>query len=307
MEQEEKNRKKNGATPVLMLIGSRGQLGSDCREIFSSSFVVESFNSVGLDLTFPDEVYAAVLACRPAVILNCAAHTRVDDCETESEKAYLVNAESPARMAAAAKRCGALLVHISTDYVFAGDREVDRGYVEGDAVAPVSVYGRSKLAGEEAIARSGCEYLIVRTAWLYGINGHNFLKTMLRLAAADPALERKIVADQFGCLTWSRRLAQQLLSLVESGKRGLYHGVGEGSANWFQVASRFLELMEVEHSLVPCTTAEYPTPARRPENSILRNRRLKDDGLLLMRPWQEDLEFFVSCFRDRLLQEASMM
>ena len=102
-------------------------------------------------------------------------------------------------------------------------------------------------------------------------------------------------------------MAQQLLSLVESGKRGLYHGVGEGSASWFQVAARLLEFMEVEHCLVPCTTAEYPTPARRPANSILLNRRLKDDGLLLMRPWQEDLELFVSLYRDRLLQEASMM
>ncbi|MCD6533895.1 MAG: sugar nucleotide-binding protein, partial [Deltaproteobacteria bacterium] len=164
-----------------------------------------------------------------------------------------------------------------------------------------------KLAGEEAVANSGCAYLAVRTAWLYGINGHNFLKTMLRLVLAEPGRDRKVVADQFGCLTWSRTLAQQLQSLVESGKRGLYHGVGEGSASWFQVAVRFLELMEVEHCLVPCTTAEYPTPARRPANSILLNRRLKDDGLLLMRPWQEDLELFVTLYRDRLLQEASIM
>ncbi|MEA3332635.1 MAG: dTDP-4-dehydrorhamnose reductase [Pseudomonadota bacterium] len=307
MDQEKKNSKKNGTNPRLMLIGSRGQLGSDCREIFSPSFEVISFNSDDLDLTLPDEVYAAVLACQPEVIINCAAHTRVDDCETESEKAYLINAESPARLAAAANCCGALLVQVSTDYVFAGDRDISQGYVEGDAVAPVSVYGRSKLAGEEAVAKSGCAYLIVRTAWLYGINGHNFLKTMLRLALADSGLERKVVADQFGCLTWSRTLAQQLLSLVEAGKRGLYHGVGEGSASWFQIAARFLELMEVKHCLVACTTVEYPTPARRPANSILLNRRLKDDGLLLMRPWQEDLELFVRCYRDRLLQEASMM
>ena len=305
MDQEKGRREKKSTKPRLMLIGARGQLGFDCREIFSPSFEVESFSSDDLDLTRPDDVSAAVLTCRPEVIINAAAHTRVDDCETDSEMARLVNAESPARLAAAARRCGAILVQVSTDYVFAGEREIPQGYAEGDEVAPVSVYGRSKLAGEKAVAGAGCSYLIVRTAWLYGLNGHNFLKTILRLALAEPGRERKVVADQFGCLTWSRRLAQQLLCLVESGKRGLYHAVGEGSASWFQVASRFLELMEVEHRLVPCTTAEYPTPARRPANSILLNRRLKDDGLLLMRPWQEDLELFVSRYRDRLLKKVS--
>ena len=305
MVKEKSNREKKGTKSRLMLIGARGQLGCDCREIFSPLFEVESFSSDDLDLTRPDDVSTAVLSCRPEIIINCAAHTRVDDCETDSEKAHLINAESPARLAAAAKSCGALLVQVSTDYVFSGERGIPQGYAEGDAVAPVSVYGRSKLAGEEAVVAAGCAYLIVRTSWLYGINGHNFLKTMLRLALDEPDKERKVVADQFGCPTWSRSLAQQLLSLVESGKRGLYHAAAEGSASWFQVASRFLELMEVEHHLVPCTTAAYPTPARRPANSILLNQKLKDDGLLLMRPWQEDLELFVSRYRDRLLKEAA--
>ena len=304
MGQEKNSREENSTKPSLMLIGARGQLGSDCKEIFSPSFNVKSFSSADLDLNRPDDVSSAVLNFSPKVIINAAAHTNVDGCETDSERARLVNAESPARLADAARRCGALLVQVSTDYVFSGERAVPHGYSEVDEVSPVSVYGRSKRAGEEAVAASGCAYLIVRTAWLYGINGHNFLKTMLRLALAEPERERKVVADQFGCLTWSRRLAQQLLFLVESGKRGLYHAVAEGSASWFQVASRFLELMEVEHRLVACTTAEYPTPARRPANSILLNRKLKDDDLLLMRPWQEDLELFVIRYRDQLLKEV---
>ncbi len=306
MSQKKRSSEKKSGKPCLMLVGARGQLGSDCKEIFSPSFEVKSFSSKDLDLTHSDAVGTAVLDLRPELIINAAAHTQVDGCESDRERARLVNAESPARLAAAAKECGALLIQVSTDYVFSGDRVLPQGYEENDTVAPVSVYGRSKLAGEEAVATVGCSYLIVRTAWLYGINGHNFLKTMLRLVLAEPGRERKVVADQFGCLTWSQRLAQQLLCLVESGKRGLYHAVGEGSANWFQVASHFLELMEVEHCLVPCTTAEYPTPARRPANSILLNQRLKDDGLLLMRSWQEDLELFVSCYRDRLLKEASI-
>ncbi len=305
MVQEKTVREAVSSKPRLMLVGARGQLGFDCREIFSSSYNVKSFSSADLDLAQTDSISSAILDFQPQVIINAAAHTKVDACETDTEKVILVNVKAPAQLAVSARLCGALLVQVSTDYVFPGDRQLPQGYDEDDAVGPVSVYGRSKLAGENAVAASGCEYLIVRTAWLYGINGHNFLKTMLKLALLDSELERKVVADQFGCLTWSRTLAQQLLRLVESGKRGLYHAVAEGSATWFEVASRFLELMEVEHRLVACTTAEYPTPAQRPANSILLNRKLKDEGLLLMRPWQEDLELFVRLYRGQLLKEVT--
>ena len=299
--------KKNRDKPVLLLIGVRGQLGYDCVKVFSDAFSVTGLSSADLDLSCPDEIQATVIKYQPTVILNCAAYTKVDNCESEVETARLVNTEAPAQLAAAARVCKALLVHVSTDYVFPGDRKLPDGYVETDKVGPVSVYGKSKLAGELAISDSGCEYLIVRTAWLYGINGHNFLKTMLRLALSEPEKERKVVADQYGCLTWSWRLAQQLLKLVEAGKRGLYHGVGENSANWFQVAAYFLQQMQVDHRLTPCTTAEYPTPARRPANSILLNRRLKNDKLLLMQPWQEDLDLFIVKYRERLLDEALKM
>ncbi len=295
---------KNIAKPELLLIGVRGQLGYDCFKVFSEFFAVKGLSSSELDLSQPDKIQAAVIKYQPAVILNCAAYTKVDDCESEVEIARLVNTEAPRQLAAAARACKALLVHISTDYVFPGDRKLPDGYTETDAVSPVSVYGKSKLAGELAILKSGCENLIVRTAWLYGINGHNFLKTMLRLALTEPDKERKVVADQYGCLTSSWRLAQQLLKLVQSGKRGLYHGVGEGSANWFEIAAYFLEQMKVKHKLTPCTTAEYPTPARRPANSILLNRRLKENKLLLMRPWQEDLDLFIVKYRQQLLDEV---
>ncbi len=300
------NRKDNDK-PVLLLIGVRGQLGYDCAKVFSNVFSVKGLSSSDLDLSCTDDIQATIIKYRPAVILNCGAYTKVDNCETEVETARLINAEAPAQLAAAAKACKALLVHVSTDYVFPGDRKLPDGYSETDKVGPVSVYGNSKLAGELAISKSGCEYLIVRTAWLYGINGYNFLKTMLRLVLSEPEKERKVVADQYGCLTSSWRLAQQLLKLVEAGKRGLYHGVGENSANWFQVASYFLQQMQVEHRLTPCKTAEYPTPARRPANSILLNSRLKDDKLLLMLPWQEDLDLFILKYRERLLNEALKM
>jgi dTDP-4-dehydrorhamnose reductase len=174
--------KKNRDKPVLLLIGVRGQLGYDCVKVFSDAFSVTGLSSADLDLSCPDEIQATVIKYQPTVILNCAAYTKVDNCESEVETARLVNTEAPAQLAAAARVCKALLVHVSTDYVFPGDRKLPDGYVETDKVGPVSVYGKSKLAGELAISDSGCEYLIVRTACVYGINGHNFLKTMLRLA-----------------------------------------------------------------------------------------------------------------------------
>jgi len=301
------DKRKDNDKPLLLLIGVSGQLGYDCAKVFSDTFSVKGLNSSDLDLNCTDEIQSTITEFRPAVILNCAAYTKVDNCESEVETARLINSEAPAQLAAAARICKALLVHVSTDYVFPGDRSLPDGYSEMDKVGPVSVYGKSKLAGELAISESGCKYLIVRTAWLYGINGHNFLKTMLRLVLSEPEKERKVVADQYGCLTSSWRLAQQLLKLVEADKGGLYHGVGENSANWFQVASYFLQQMQVKHRLTPCSTAEYPTPARRPANSILLNRKLKDDKLLLMRPWQEDLDLFVGRYRERLLDEALKM
>ncbi len=290
--------------PRLLLIGAYGQLGSECREIFAPYFDLVCLGSGDLDLRFPDEVERAVLDCHPDVIINAAAHTGVDACEEEVEKAFLINAESPARMALAARRTGALLVQVSTDYVFPGDRRPPRGYSETDAVGPVSVYGRSKLEGERAIAGSGCEFQVVRTAWLYGRCGRNFLKTMLRLALQDPSRELRVVADQFGSPTWSRTLAQQLLRLVRSDSRGIFHAVGEGYTNWYELARRFLTLMEVKHQLKPCATEDYPTPARRPANSILYNRRLGEAGLLLMRPWERDLENFVAACRLELIEEV---
>jgi len=145
---------------------------------------------------------------------------------------------------------------------------------------------------------------VVRTAWLYGLCGRNFLKTMLRLTLQDPARELRVVADQFGSPTWSRTLARQLLRLVRSESRGIFHAAGEGYTNWYEFARRFLALMEVEHRLVPCGTEDYPTPARRPANSILCSGRLREDGLLLMRPWEQDLEEFVATCRMNLLEEV---
>jgi dTDP-4-dehydrorhamnose reductase len=238
------------------------------------------------------------------VVLNCAAYTRVDDCEEHREEAWRANATGPAVLAQAAEEHGARLIHISTDYVFDGQRPVPAPYTEADPVAPLSCYGQSKLAGEEAV-RTGCRrWAILRTAWLYGRHGGNFPKTMLRLALRQPERVLRVVNGQYGSPTWSWRLAEQLRTVIEADATGLFHATAEGHTTWYEFAARFLSAMHVPHNLQPCRNEEYPTRAVRPVNSILENAALKQAGLNVMRPWQEDLEEFVARHREELLAEC---
>lgn len=288
----------------IVILGGTGQLGSDCREVLEQRFEVMSLGSRDVDITSMTSVGRMIVDVTPDILLNCAAFTRVDDCETEKELACKVNVEGPGNLAVAAKNQGAQLIHISTDYVFDGRKRAPAPYTEKDEPNPIAYYGVTKLAGEEAIRRITDNHIILRTAWLYGIRGQNFLKTMLTLALKDPQREIKIVNDQFGSPTWSYRLALQIKKLIESGGHGTYHATSEGYCTWYELATYFLGKMGFPHSFVPCTTVEYPTPAVRPMNSILENRRLKEPGINLMQDWQSDLDEFVCRFRDRLINET---
>jgi len=197
-------------------------------------------------------------------------------------------------------------VHISTDYVFDGQKPITDYYVEDDDPRPLSVYGKTKLAGEKAVSDETEHHIILRTAWLYGIQGHNFLKTMLKLTRANPSREFKVVNDQFGSPTWSYRLALQIEKLVEKGARGIYHATAEGVCTWYELADYFLNKMDVPHCLVPCASDEFPTAAVRPKNSILENRRLKEAGINVMVPWQEDVAKYVEQFGNQLLRNAAV-
>lgn len=289
----------------VLITGSRGQLAHDCLgTLAGSDRVVAGADLPELDIANPESVRHWTTEFKPDIVLNCAAYTRVDDSETNRAAAWRANAEGPACLAEAAKSAGALLVHISTDYVFDGRRPPPQPYIETDPPAPLGVYGGSKLAGEEAIRRSGARHVILRTAWLYGLHGHNFLKTMLRLAVKEPSRVLRVVNDQHGCPTWSRRLAQQIGVFIDRGGEGIYHAVSLGHCTWYELAAGFLERMGVPHRIDPCTTADYPTPARRPANSILENRRLIEGGLNVMRDWREDLDEFVDRNRQQLMAEV---
>ena len=291
----------------ILVIGANGQLGSDCRNILGQEHEVCGRDIPAVDIGDDKSVAACVAAEKPQVIVNCAAYTAVDACEDHVEECWRANALGPKNLALAARAHGCRLIHISTDYVFDGQRPPPAFYDETDATNPLSQYGKSKLAGEQAVQEILANHVILRTAWLYSAFGKNFLKTMLRLTLAAPETERKVVNDQYGSLTWSYTLAQQIRKLLDSSLTGVFHATAEDSSTWYEGACFFLETMGVPHRLRPCTTSEYPTKAHRPANSILENRRLREAGISTFVNWREDILTFVDMYRDHLLQEAKEM
>lgn len=289
----------------LLITGGGGQLGRDCAATLSTLGRVVALARRDLDIGDEARVREVLGNLRPAVIVNCAAFTAVDACESQPEAAWRANALGPAALARTAMRLGSLLVHFSTDYVFDGARPAPQAYTEEDSPGPVSVYGRSKLAGEEAIRSLGDSHLIIRTAWLYGLHGRNFPKTILSRVLREPERPLRVVNDQRGSPTWSRRLAQQARELIAHGARGTFHATAEGHCSWFDLAAAFLAAMGVPHRLEPCRTRDYPTAAARPSNSILENKRLKALGIHRMADWREDLEGFVAEHRQALMAECA--
>ena len=265
----------------ILLTGSEGQLGRELQRILSSVGEIIGVNRQRMDLRDPNKIRQVISEIKPDTIVNAAAYTAVDRAETESELAYAINAIAPTIMAEEAQKLGSFLLHISTDYVFDGTKSTP--YTEQDIPNPLSVYGKSKLAGEEGIQQIGGQSIILRTAWVYGSFGKsNFLKTMLRLAQERE--EIRVVCDQIGSPTWARDIAEaitQLLSKQEStGLAGVYHFTNSGVATWYDFAiaifekARELGFDGKVKRVIPITTAEYPTPAQRPAYSVLSTQKI---------------------------------
>ncbi|MFN6514495.1 MAG: dTDP-4-dehydrorhamnose reductase [Nostoc sp. CreGUA01] len=259
----------------ILLIGSNGQVGQELQQILPSYGNVISVARPIVDLTEPDTLRSIIRAKQPQIIINAAAYTAVDKAESESEIATAVNATAPLILAEESQKLGAFLIHISTDYVFDGNS--CRPYQETDATNPLSVYGKTKLAGEQAIQENCTHHLILRTAWVYGNFGkNNFVKTMLRLGAQRPEL--RIVADQIGSPTWAKDIAAVIAEIIPHLSldiAGTYHYTNSGVASWYDFAIAIFEEaqqlglpLKVEN-IIPITTPEYPTPARRPPYSVL--------------------------------------
>lgn len=284
------------------IIGCNGQLGTDCMAVFQGS---EGIDFPEIDISNRFQCLEKLDSIKPDVVVNCAAYTAVDACESDPA-CWKVNADGPKHLAEWAAANNAFLVHVSTDYVFSGDKPLFEACVETDKTGPVSEYGRSKLVGEQAVLESGAQTAILRTAWLYGANGKNFLKTMLRLTLQNPGKEFKVVSDQFGSPTWSNTLARQIAAVVEAKATGVFHATSEGYCSWFDLACAFLEKMGVDHHFVPCSSEEYPTPAKRPANSILENAHARELGLNQFTDWEEELAMFVQKNKEQLLKEARL-
>jgi len=279
----------------VLIVGSRGMLGTDLMREFAAQGETAGLDLPELDITAPGRCRAAVEDMRPDVVINAAALTEVDYCESHAEEAFLVNARGVANLAEAVGAAGGLLVHYSTDYVFDGHKK--EPYIEEDEPNPLSVYGKSKLEGEK-LARSLCaNHLILRTSWLFGANGRNFIRTIV--AAARNGLPLRVVNDQRGSPTYSRDLAACTRRLVERGCRGIYHATNSGSCTWYELAVRAVAWAGLEHtSVTPVTTAEFPRPAPRPANSTLANARLEREGMEPMRAWDAAAaEYVTACLR----------
>jgi len=289
----------------VLISGRNGQLGSDCIKVLEQEFEVIAPEESGFDITDRDAVRRVIKRTSPDVVLNCAAYTNVDACETERETAWRVNVEGPGNLAKAAEENGSGIIHISTDYVFDGKKPPPEPYTEEEETGPLSYYGRTKLESEEIIRGTTDNHVIIRTAWVYGINGHNFLKTMLRLALKNPKKKIKVVNDQYGSPTWSYRLSEQIKKIIETEGKGTYHAASEGYCTWYEFAEYFLKKMNIKSNIIPCSTEEYKVSAVRPGNSILDNKRLKEENISLMRDWKMDVDEFVLHFKEKLLKEVN--
>ncbi|MGA1867408.1 MAG: dTDP-4-dehydrorhamnose reductase [bacterium] len=288
----------------IMITGGKGQLGKDCTEVLQKSHDIISIDVDDLDITnFPD-VETRAKSFAPDYIINCAAYTQVDACETHKEAAWNVNVKGPENLARCVEKHGGTLIHISTDYVFDGEKNPPDPYYEEDTVHPVSVYGRTKLEGERIIRATTSRHIILRTAWMYGVHGRNFIKTLLSLSLKNPRTQLKVVNDQFGSPTWSYRLALQIAHCIGKPIEGIYHATSEGYCTWYELICYFLNKMDVPHTIIPCSTEEYPTPATRPKNSILENRQFKRHDLNIMKDWHDDIDQFIDQYRQRLFDEA---
>lgn len=275
----------------VVVFGASGMLSTSLIAMLKEKYEVHGFNHAQADISNADQVTSILQELQPKWVFNCAAYTKVDDCESNQELAYAVNRDGAGNIAQATARVkGAKMVHVSTDFVFDGSKK--EPYIETDEVNPECVYGASKEAGEQAVwdalpQRS----LIVRTSWVFGIGGNNFVETMLKLAQQHPFL--KVVDDQIGCPTYTRDLAQALIALIEVNAMGWVHFANEGACSWNEFAQGIFKAAGVDIEVQKVTSEEFVRPAKRPSYSVMCTDRFKKLTGQSIRPWQEALKDYL--------------
>lgn len=286
----------------ILITGAKGQLGNEIIDIINSGSAeigsiseniknskIIALDINELDITKLDDVRNIIGKYNPDVVINCAAATNVDNCESNEDVAFKINALGPRNLAIISEEIGAKLVQVSTDYVFSG--EGNSPLKEYELTAPTSVYGKTKLLGEKYVSEFSSKYFIVRTAWLYGYIGHNFVYTMMRVGKEKESIN--VVNDQRGNPTHANDLAYHILKLIETDEYGVYHCTGKGECTWYDFAKKIMELNKLNCKVNPCTSNEYKTPAKRPAYSSLDNMMLRNTVGDEMREWDEALRSFV--------------
>lgn len=286
---------------TILVTGAKGQLGTELIKImtkgvcelgkmpeFYKNCRIVGIDIDDLDITDFEKTHEFIKSKKPYAVINCAAMTNVDGCESDMEMALKVNAIGPRNIAMACEEVGAKLIHISTDYVFSGCGK--KPYVEMDIANPQSVYGHTKNLGEQYVRDFCSKWFIVRTSWLYGYNGNNFVKTMIKLGREKGSV--KVVDDQRGNPTNAADLAWHICKLIPSSEYGIYHGTGNGECSWYEFACEIMKVFDIDAKVTPCTTAEFVRPAKRPSYSSLDNLMLRctvgDD----FRDWREALKVY---------------
>lgn len=275
----------------VLITGSNGQLGKALNQQLkdNKNFQVINTDVDELDITKFSEVNEFVKKIKPNIIINCAAHTAVDICEKQKDKAYRINAVGPKNLSVTAKEIGAVIVQVSTDYVFDG-KKIGK-YTESDRANPQSVYGQTKWEGEEFVRKTNEKHFIVRTAWLYG-DGKNFVRTMLQLA--ENSAEIRVVEDQVGTPTSAKEVAKVIMKLVETEFYGTYHATCEGQCSWADFSEEIFRLSGKDIHVKRITSEEYKTAAKRPQNSVLDNKNLREKIGYSMLGWEDALEEFIA-------------
>ncbi|MBN2063029.1 MAG: dTDP-4-dehydrorhamnose reductase [Deltaproteobacteria bacterium] len=286
----------------ILLLGSSGMLGSDCKELLESEYEVIAPDSKELDIVSWDVVIENLQKIHPDVIINCVGFTDVDACEKEDFKVRKINVEGPRNLAQGSARFNCRLIHISSDYVFNGQKGVPQPYFEDDSVDPLSAYARSKMESEVAVRENSPNYIIMRTAWLYGINGYNFINKIIEKAVRRNKAPIQVVVDQFGSPTWTFRLALQIKYLLKTDAKGTFHATSEGYCSRMECAQYVLKKLKIKASIEPCSMKDYIQKARRPLNCILENKMLKKMGWNVMSDWKEDLDLYLEKHGDDLIK-----
>lgn len=292
----------------VLITGANGQLGRELTKQYLEKknieliltdigdFNIDKYNSQGdnviykvcLDITNEKNVNEIINEHKPDIVINCAAHTAVDKCETDEENAYKINALGPKYLAKATNAIGSQIVQVSTDYVFDGEGNIP--LIETDKVNPQTVYGSTKLKGEILVKENNPNHYVVRTAWLYG-DGNNFVRTMIKLSETNKVL--KVVNDQKGTPTSTADLARVIIKLIENEAYGLYHCTCKGQCTWYEFAKEIFNIKRIDTEVIPCTTNEFPRPAKRPRYSVLRNYELENGIGDITRDWKESLKEYL--------------